>query len=170
MPTDEFALPEFCSKPVLILAIGNVFFGDDGFGCALAEFLETHFDVPDRVCLLDAGTGVRKLLFTLCLSPVRPRRLLILDAVDKGLQPGEWFEIDPGEIPVAKLDDFSMHQVPTSNMLSELQQQTGVEVRVLVCQTSPLPTEICPGLSAPVRRAVQEAANWVAREYFDASF
>jgi coenzyme F420 hydrogenase subunit delta len=70
---------------------------------------------------------------------------------------------------VVKLDDFSMHQVPTSNMLRELQQQTGVEVRVLVCQTGPLPTEICPGLSAPVRRAVREAAAWVAREYFDAA-
>jgi len=73
---EEDAFPEFCSKPVLILGIGNVFFGDDGFGCALTEYLETHFDVPGSVCLLDAGTGVRNLLFTICLSPVRPRRLL----------------------------------------------------------------------------------------------
>jgi coenzyme F420 hydrogenase subunit delta len=163
----EFELPDFCVKPTLILAIGNVFFGDDGFGCVLAEHLETHFNIPDSVCLLDAGTGVRKLLFTLCLSPVRPRRLLILDAVDVGREPGEWFEIDPSGIPIVKLDDFSMHQVPTSNMLHELQQQTGVEVRVLVCQTGPLPMEISPGLSAPVRRAVREAAEWVAREYFE---
>jgi coenzyme F420 hydrogenase subunit delta len=70
---------------------------------------------------------------------------------------------------VVKLDDFSMHQLPTSNMLRELQQQTGVEVRVLACQTGPLPTEIRPGLSEPVRRAVREAAAWVAREYFDAA-
>ena len=63
---------------------------------------------------------MRKLLFTLCLSPVRPRRLLIVDAVDVGREPGEWFEIDPSEIPAIKLDDFSMHQVPTSNLLREL--------------------------------------------------
>lgn len=166
---EEDAFPEFCSKPVLILGIGNVFFGDDGFGCALTEYLETHFDVPGSVCLLDAGTGVRNLLFTICLSPVRPRRLLILDAVDFGREPGEWFEIDPAEIPVVKLDDFSMHQLPTSNMLRELQQQTGVEVRVLASQTGPLPAEVCPGLSEPVRRAVPEAAAWVAHEYFDAA-
>jgi len=166
---EEDVIPDFCSKPALILGCGNVFFGDDGFGCALAEYLETHFDVPGAVCLLDAGTGVRKLLFTLCLSPVRPRRLLIVDAVDFGREPGEWFEIDPAEIPAVKLDDFSMHQMPTSNLLRELQQQTGVEVRVLACQTGPLPAEICPGLSDPVRRAVPEAAAWVAREYFDAA-
>ena len=165
---EEDAFPDFCSKPALILGIGNVFFGDDGFGCALVEYLETHFEVPGGVCLLDAGTGVRKLLFTLCLSPVRPRRLLIVDAVDFGRESGEWFEIDPAEIPAVKLDDFSMHQLPTSNMLRELQQQTGVEVRVLACQTGPLPAEVCPGLSEPVQRAVPEAARWVAREYFAA--
>src|ERR1022692_1947193 len=127
---EEDAVPDFCTKPVLILGIGNVFFGDDGFGCALVEYLETHFEVPGGVCLLDAGTGVRKLLFTLCLSPVRPRRLLIVDAVDFGRKSGEWFEIDPAEIPAVKLDDFSMHQLPTSNMLRELQQYRLEERRV----------------------------------------
>jgi len=169
MVIEEDAIPDFCSKPVLILGCGNLLFGDDGFGCVLAEYLEMRFEVPGGVCLLDAGTGVRKLLFTLCLSPVRPRRLLVVDAADFGREPGEWFEIDPGEIPAVKLDDFSMHQMPTSNLLRELQQQTGVEVRVLACQTGPLPAEVCPGLSEPVRRAVPEAALWVAREYFDAA-
>ncbi len=164
--TEEAVVPDFCAKPVLILGCGNLFFGDDGFGCALAEYLQTHFAVPGSVCLLDAGTGVRKLLFTLCLSPVRPSRLLIVDAADLGRTPGEWFEIDPADIPAVKLDDFSMHQLPTSNLLRELQQETGVEVRVLVCQTGPLPEEVCPGLSAPVQRAVPRAAEWVAREYF----
>ena len=162
---DEDAAPDFCSKPTLILGCGNLLFGDDGFGCALVEHLERNWDVPDGVCVLDAGTGVRKLLFTLCLSPVRPRRILILDAIDAGREAGEWFEIDLAAIPAVKLDDFSMHQIPTSNLLRELEQHAGVEVRVLACQTGPLPSEICPGLSEPVRRAVPEAAAWIAKEY-----
>jgi coenzyme F420 hydrogenase subunit delta len=160
------AFPDFCRKPVLIIGCGNILFGDDGFGCALAEHLQEHFETPEHVCLADAGTGVRKLLFTLCLSPVRPRRILIMDAADVGRAPGEWFEIDPSEIPFVKLDDFSMHQVPTSNLLRELQGQVGMEVRVLVCQTGPLPDEISPGLSAPVEQAIPRAAEWVARQYF----
>jgi len=163
--TDE-ALPDFCRKPVLIVGCGNLLFGDDGFGCALAEHLQAHYEPPDHVCLEDAGTGVRKLLFTLCLSPVRPRRILILDAVDVGREPGEWFQLDPADIPAVKLDDFSMHQVPTSNLLRELGYQTGIEVRVLVCQTGPLPSEISPGLSDAVERAIPPAAEWIAREYF----
>jgi len=116
--------------------------------------------------LLDVGTGVRKLLFTLCLSPARPQRLLILDAIDAGRCPGEIFEIDPAEIPPVKLDDFSLHQLPTSNLLRELQETCGVEVRVLACQTGPLPEEICQGLSNAVGGVVPRAAEWLAREYF----
>jgi coenzyme F420 hydrogenase subunit delta len=159
-------LPDFCRKPTLVLGCGNLLFGDDGFGCAVVDYLETHYRVPEAVCLLDVGTGVRKLLFTLCLSSTRPQRLLILDAIDGGRSPGEIFEIDPAEIPPVKLDDFSLHQLPTSNMLRELQETCGVEVRVLACQTGPLPEEISQGLSKAVSRAVPRAAEWLVREYF----
>ena len=163
---DQSDLPEFCRKPTLVLGCGNILFGDDGFGCAVVDYVETHYRVPEAVCLLDVGTGVRKLLFTLCLSSARPSRLLILDAIDAGRNPGEIFEIDPAEIPTVKLDDFSLHQLPTSNLLRELQEGCGVEVRVLACQTGPLPEEISQGLSKAVGDAVPQAAEWLVREYF----
>jgi len=163
---DQSDLPEFCRKPILVLGCGNILFGDDGFGCAVVDYVEAHHAVPEAVCLLDVGTGVRKLLFTLCLSSARPQRLLILDAIDAGRSPGEIFEIDPAEIPPVKLDDFSLHQLPTSNLLRELQESCGVEVRVLACQTGPLPEEISQGLSKAVSGAVPQAAEWLVREYF----
>jgi coenzyme F420 hydrogenase subunit delta len=163
---DQSDLPVFCRKPTLVLGCGNILFGDDGFGCAVVDYLEAHYRIPEAVCLLDVGTGVRKLLFTLCLSSARPERLLILDAIDAGRSPGEIFEIDPAEIPAVKLDDFSLHQLPTSNLLRELQESCGVEVRVLACQTGPLPEEISQGLSKVVSAAVPRAAEWLIREYF----
>jgi coenzyme F420 hydrogenase subunit delta len=165
---DQLGLPDFCLKPTLVLGIGNLLFGDDGFGCAVVDYVEKHDSVPEAVCLLDAGTSVRKLLFTLCLSPIRPRRVLILDAIDAGRTPGELFEINPADIPPVKLDDFSLHQLPTSNLLRELQESCGVEVRVLACQTGPLPEEISPGLSPPIQAAVSRAAEWLISEYMPA--
>jgi len=162
---DELGLPDFCRKPTLVLGIGNILFGDDGFGCEVVDYVEKHHAVPEDVCLLDAGTSVRKLLFTLCLSPVRPKRLLLLDAIDVGRNPGELFEIDPAEIPAVKLDDFSVHQLPTSNMLRELQESCGVEVRILACQTAPLPDHIAQGLSLEVQAAVPCAGYWLVHEY-----
>jgi len=163
---DQCDLPDFCRKPTVVFGVGNVLFGDDGFGCEVVNYVESHYPVPEAVCLLDAGTGVRKLLFTLCLGPAYPERLLILDAIDAGRTPGEIFEIDPAEIPPVKLDDFSLHQLPTSNLLRELQDNCGVEVRVLACQTGPLPEEISQGLSKAVSGAVPQAAEWLIREYF----
>lgn len=162
-------LPVFCKKPTLILGCGNLLFGDDGFGCEVVAYLERHYAVPEDVCLLDVGTGVRKLLFTLCISAARPRRILVLDAVDVGRVAGEIMEIHPADIPQVKLDDFSLHQIPTSNLLHELGTQCGVEVRVLACQAGPLPGEVRPGLSADVRAALPSAAAWVATEYFAAA-
>jgi len=159
-------LPDFCSKPTLVLGCGNTLFGDDGFGCAVIDYVEAHYPAPEDVCLLDVGTGVRKLLFTLCLSPIRPQRLIILDAIDAGRVPGEVFEIDPADIPAAKQDDFSLHQLPTSNLLRELQQTCAVEVRVLACQTGPLPEQVQTGFSEAVSNAVPRAAALLVHEYF----
>ncbi len=162
---DKSDLPDFCRASTVVLGCGNILFGDDGFGCAVVEYVNAHYCIPDDVCLLDAGTGVRKLLFTLTLSPTRPERLLIVDAFDAGRAPGEFFEINPAQIPAIKLDDFSMHQIPTSNLLRELQECCRVEVRVLACQTGPLPEEIAPGLSPALQTAVPRAAAWLVNEY-----
>jgi coenzyme F420 hydrogenase subunit delta len=158
---DTSEIPDFCLADTLVLGCGNVFFGDDGFGCAVAEELY-RYELPAGVCVLDAGTSVRKILFTLCLSPARPRRVVIVDAIDAGRAPGEIFEIDPDEIPRVKLDDFSMHQLPTSNLLRELKELCGVDVRILACQTAPLPEAVAPGLTEPVRDAVGRAAAWLS--------
>ena len=156
---DPSDLPDYCRKPILVLGCGNALFGDDGFGCAVIEYVEKHYQVPESVCLLDAGTGVRKLLFTICLSSARPQQILIIDAIDAGRNPGEVFEIDPSDIPIAKLDDFSLHQLPTSNLLRELQETCGVKVRVIACQTGALPEQVYEGLSEPVASAVPIAAD-----------
>ena len=166
---DQSYLPQFCTADTLILCCGNRLFGDDGFGPAVAERLLELYSIPDHVYVADAGTGARKLLFTLCLSTDRPRRIVLVDAVDKQIAGGEIFEIDLEEIPPQKIDDFSLHQVPSSNLLHDL-KQAGIEVRVLVCQTEYIPDHIEPGLSEKVSAAVLRMCAQVAREYFGGTF
>jgi len=160
------SLPAFCRAKTLVLGCGNILFGDDGFGCALVEYLETHCRLPEDVCVLDVGTGVRNLLFTLLLSPQRPRRLLLVDSVDVGGSAGELFEMALEQIAKVKEHDFSTHQIPTSNLLRELQTLSGMEVRVLACQTGPRDEEIRLGLSPPLQEALAHAVDWLAKEYF----
>ncbi|MBI4677217.1 MAG: hydrogenase maturation protease [Elusimicrobia bacterium] len=139
--------------------------GDDGLGPAFIKHLEARGGAPAHVGLLDAGTGVRTVLFGMVLAEKRPKRIVIVDAVDMGRAPGEVFEIDLAEVPPLKADDFSMHQLPTSNLLRELRDQCGVEVRVVAVQVAWLPDELRGGLSDSVAASLERARELVERLY-----
>jgi coenzyme F420 hydrogenase subunit delta len=159
-------LPVYCRKEILIAGCGNRLFGDDGFGPEVVEYLLDNYSIPDNICLLDVGTGIRKILFTISLSEHRPKVIVIIDAVDKGRKPGEIFEISLAEVPLEKIDDFSMHQAPSSNLLKELQDLCAVKVRVLACQITGIPESMQAGLSEPLKKAVPLLAQKIAAEYF----
>lgn len=158
-------LPAFCQARVLILGVGNILFGDDGFGPAVVDTLIYHYDLPADIYVMDVGTGVRKLLFTLILGDTHPEEIVIVDAVDWGFSIGEVKEIAVDELPVTKIDDFSLHQVPTSNMLRELQDQCKVKVSVVICDIGALSQVIEPGLSPRVKQAVKIAAEKIATQF-----
>ena len=159
-------VPVYCQKEILIAGVGNILYGDDGFGPEVIQYLNKHYKVPVNVCLVDAGTGIRKILFTLSLSDERPKVIVIIDAVDKGKKPGEIFDILLDELPIEKIDDFSMHQVPSSNLLKELQDFCGVKVTIKACQIDSIPETMQSGLSDPLKKAVRLLANKIADEYF----
>jgi len=162
---DLDVLPAFCQARVLILGVGNLLFGDDGFGPHVVESLLRIYEIPDDIYIMDVGTGVRKLLFTLILGDNQPEEIVIVDAVDWGDRIGAVKEISADELPVTKIDDFSLHQVPTSNMLRELQDQCQVRVSVVVCDVGILPQRIEPGLSPEIRQAVQTAVEKIATRF-----
>jgi len=159
-------LPDFCRKEILIAGCGNKLFGDDGFGPEVVEYLTDYYSIPENICLLDMGTSIRKILFTISLSEVRPEIIVVIDAVDKGRKPGEIFDISVDEIPKEKIDDFSIHQVPSSNLLKELQDLCSVKVRIMACQVKTIPKTIQSGLSEAVKKAVPLMAQRIAEEYF----
>lgn len=157
--------PAFCSARVVILGVGNMLFGDDGFGPEVVDSLTRHYHIPDDVYLMDVGTGARKLLFTITIGESRPDEIVIVDAVDWGQGLGRVFEIPVEALPTTKVDDFSLHQVPTSNMLRELQDECGVPVTVVVCDVGVIPQEIAPGLSPVIKQAVIAAAKQIADRF-----
>ena len=160
------SFPVYCQKEILIAGCGNTLFGDDGFGPELIDYLKEHYTIPENIHLADVGTGIRRILFTLTLSEPRPKVIVIIDAVDKGRKPGEIFEISLEEIPLEKIDDFSIHQVPSSNLLKELQDLCSVRVRVLACQIKAIPETMQSGLSEPLKKAVPLMAQKIADEFF----
>lgn len=152
------------SKRRIVFGCGNPFFGDDGFGAGVIEHLTSQFELPDDVACLDIGTAIRDPLFDMLLSSERPDQIIIVDAMDLQTgEPGRIYEIDVDRIHPAKISDFSLHQFPTTNMLKEIQEETDIDVRILVVQPEPLPEEVRPGLSEPVQAAVPEMCRRIMK-------
>ena len=158
--------PEWYDKSILILGCGNVLIEDDGFGPVVAQQLQSDFKIPSDVCVLDTGTSVREILFDTILADKKPTKIVIIDAMDCGLEPGELFSPDIDSFPKVKLDDFSLHQVPTSNLLRELRDLCGIEIVVVACQVAGACDMVNPGHSEPVSKAVERAVEMIAEEYF----
>ena len=159
-------MPEYRDKSVIIFGCGNILFGDDGFGPEVVEELEKKYEIPDHMAVINAGTSVREFLFNMTLDDKKPDRIVIVDAVDVGRKPGEIFEIDLDEIPENKIDDFSMHQIPTSNLLRELRDLCGVEVRILTCQVEKIPEMVEPGLSETLKGRVKDMCELIVKDFF----
>ena len=161
----EEILPDHCAKDVVVLCCGNVLFGDDGFGPAVAERINASGDVPEWAVVLDAGTAVRELLFDMILSERRPKVVVVVDAVDLGRTPGEVFEIPLDDIPRVNISEFSLHQAPTSNLLQELREVASIRVDVIACQVESIPEEMSEEISDVVREAIDRAARLIAETY-----
>jgi coenzyme F420 hydrogenase subunit delta len=158
-------VPELYKKKTLILGCGNILFGDDGFGPELCKYLIKNCKIPEDVGVEDCGTGVREILFDILLSEERPEEIIIVDAVDMGKMAGELFWVELEELPKVKVDDFSMHQFPTSNLLQELRDGCGVRVLVLSCQLKYIPKEVEMGLSKEVEMAIPKAAGLLMKRW-----
>jgi len=157
--TSEETVPEYVRKRVLILGVGNMLFGDDGFGPAAAEYALKNCKIPDDVYVMDVGTGAGDVLFTVGLSQEKPEKIIVLDAVDVKRKPGEIFELSIDELPANKVTDFSLHLFPATNLLKELRDQMGVDVVILACQAERIPDAVRPGLSDSVMQALPKAAE-----------
>ena len=156
---DDELIPACYRKAVLVLGCGNVLFGDDGFGPRVVEQLQSRPGLPKDAEALDVGTGVREVLFTILLAEKKPRLIMIVDCAEQGAPPGTLREVPLEGIPAPKRTDFSLHQVPTSNLLRELRDECGVAVIILAVQPECIPKAVSPGLSPSVANALQPACQ-----------
>lgn len=99
----------------LILGIGNVLWADEGFGVRTVEVLNADYCFPLNVRLMDGGTqGMFLLPWVQAAS-----NLLIFDAIDFGLPPGEIRVIRDDDVPqYLGAKKMSMHQTGFQEVLA----------------------------------------------------
>jgi hydrogenase maturation protease len=150
---------------ILIAGIGNVFLGDDGFGCEVASRLRERV-WPDNVRVVDFG--IRGFDLTYALMDGYDVTIFV-DATPRGDEPGTLYTIEPDLSELDKLDAQGMmietHGMNPLKVLGMVKSMGGEFKRILLvgCEPATLgPEEGQMGLSEPVSAAVDEAVNIVA--------
>ena len=100
---------------VLVLGIGNVLWADEGFGVRAVEALHAAYRFPASVRIMDGGTQGMFLLPYV----QQAARLLVFDAIDFGLAPGELRLIRDDHVPrYMGAKKVSMHQTGFQEVLA----------------------------------------------------
>ena len=149
---------------ILIAGIGNIFMGDDGFGCAVAERLARR-PLPDGVRVIDFGIRCLDLAYALMGGY---GVTILIDAVPRGGAPGALYVIEPdlNELnePGAQAMMVEAHTMNPMRALGLAQSMNCELNRVLLVGCEPAtfgPEEGQMGLSETVEAAVQGAVEMV---------
>lgn len=141
---------------VLVAGIGNIFLGDDGFGCALARRLAAR-ELPAGVEVVDYGIRGMDLAYALGDGW---GAAVLLDATPRGGSPGTLYVIEPEIDPDAVA--IETHGMDPVKVLAMAQALGSTLPRVLVVGCEP--RSVAEGLNAlsePVRLALDEGARLV---------
>lgn len=163
-----------CSEPldcpavrILVAGVGNVLWGDDGFGVEVVQRLQGE-DLDPSVRVVEIGTGGINLVQDL-MDPVDA--LVVIDAVDHGRPPGTVMVIDPEvadveDMPPMERYDFlaDMHYTKPERafMLAKALGRLPETFMLLGCQPENV-ERLGTGLSDPVATAVDVAIGEVHR-------
>jgi hydrogenase maturation protease len=151
------------NRRVLVAGVGNVFFGDDGFGVAVAHRLQRDA-FPDSVAIVDFGIRALHLAFELLATPAIDL-LVLVDATARGGEPGTLYVIDPERNPEALAGMApDAHAISPFTVLAMLQSMGGtlpMRTRIIGCEPAQLDGGI--GLSEMVQEAIEPAACLVRR-------
>jgi hydrogenase maturation protease len=145
------------SPRILIAGVGNVFFGDDGFGVAVARALALK-ELPSNVVVRDVGIRGLHLAYEL----IDGWDLLVaIDAVSTGGAPGTLRLIEPDDEPSSIDRGHDAHGMDLRTVLRTARSLGASlpSVRIVGCEVKDVAERI--GLTPEVERAVPEAARMV---------
>ncbi len=149
---------------ILVAGIGNIFLGDDGFGCEVLRRL-TQFEWPENVRLVDFGIRGFDLAYALldgCDVTI------FVDATPRGGEPGTLYTIEPDLGELENLNPESVmvetHGMDPMKVLVMVKSMGGKFNRILLVGCEPEtfgPEEGQMGLSSRVAAAVEPAVQIV---------
>ncbi len=156
-----------CAPRVLVVGVGNVLHGDDGFGVEVARHLADR-KLPPGVTVAETGIGGIHLVHELMAGY---DALIVVDAVDHGRPPGTVLIIEPEvldvrELPVEQRHDLmaDMHLATPERALMVARAVGVLPAKTVIVGCQPVEIETLGiGLTTQVTQAVQVAVHEIMR-------
>jgi len=143
----------------LVVGIGSSLHHDDVFGLEVLKELSKNKDLSHDVRMATLGTELDLLLE---LKESNYRGIIIVDAVDKGGEPGTLYLVEPEiENLTGSVKDLgiSLHEVDLSKTFALAKRLGLLPKRVLIVGCQPKDTTLGIGMSGEVKRAVSRAVK-----------
>jgi hydrogenase maturation protease len=139
----------------LVLGLGNPIMGDDGFGLAVLERLQTGWLLPPEIETVDGGTWGMKLL-PLIEEAGRP---LVLDAINAGLDPGSPVALGRADLPRYFAHKLSPHQIDLREVLALAELRGTLPAELVALGAQPARLELVAELSPVLADQVEAIAE-----------
>ncbi len=140
----------------LVLGLGNPLMGDDGVGLVALNALCDRVFEP-RVTLIDGGTWGMNLLPLIEAA----QRVLFLDAINVGAEPGELIVLERSQIPRGLGTKLSPHQIDLREVLAVCELRGSFPEHVAALGLQPdlvdMSLQLSPAVRAGLPRLVEAA-------------
>jgi hydrogenase maturation protease len=149
-------------KKILIAGIGNIFLGDDAFGCEVVRQLQPG-EFPEVVIVTDFGIRSYDLAYALTDGY---DAIILVDAVPRGQAPGTLYLIEPAVNGLSALQESAVdaHSMNPVSVIQMAQSLGGVKGKLFLigCEPAvPISEEGEMGLSRKVQEAMPEALKMI---------
>ncbi len=145
-----------CMAKLTVLGIGNILMSDEGVGVRLLDAVRDSRQWGDAVEFIDGGAGGLGLLNII----EQAERLVVFDAADMGLQPGEFRVISPSQVSDdTPANRISMHDVPVTETLELCRQFLHAPDDVRIFAVQPQTVDFGRRLSEPILAAFDKLVS-----------
>ena len=137
-------------KVTVVLGAGSPLMGDDGLGVEVVEELAQRWQESDTLRFLDGGVwGMRLLPYI-----EEADRLLVIDAIRAGEEPGELVRLERSEIPRHMSTKLSVHQVDLGEVFAVAELRGTFPAQAVAIGVEPEIVQAYVPLSSTVRASV----------------
>jgi hydrogenase maturation protease len=154
-------------KRILVAGIGNIFFGDDAFGCEVAAELAKR-SWPDGVSIVDFGIRAYDLAYAIMDGY---DVTVLVDAAPRGEKPGTVYllELDPKKVDTCGDEIVNAHALTPVRVLQLIRALGGhaKNLYLVGCEPAQLDAEGVIGLSEDVRDAIPVAVKMIEKTIAD---